>query len=174
MTWSHSIIATSSRQNCSESFWLWLEPNKCWEAVCEHPTILKLHIQAFISLIFYSISFLTVTMDWEEQLSHLKHFHKSEIRAHAIVCKRGGIEDWAICCVHMYVDKLDSHLCQAQINFKWLLTFELWGVKSTLKCHVLPLNFSWNHPWPFLTHISSSRVHLKIFKSMKYSLRSPL
>ena len=45
-------------------------------------------------------------MDWEEQLSHLKHFHKSEIRAHAIVCRRGGIEDWAICFVHMYVDSL--------------------------------------------------------------------
>ena len=38
----------------------------------------------------------------------------------------------------------------SSVNFKWLLTFELWGVKSTLKCHVLPLNFSWNHPWPFL------------------------
>ena len=174
MTWSHSIIATSSRQNCSESFWLWLEPNKCWEAVCEHPTILKLHIQAFISLIFYSISFLTVTMDWEEQLSHLKHFHKSEIRAHAIVCKRGGIEDWAICCVHMYVDKLDSHLCQAQ------MTFNFWDVrygivlKSTLKCHVLLLNFSLNNPWPFMTHTKSSWVHLKTLDSLKYFLMSPM
>ena len=59
----------------------------------------------------------------------------------------------------------------SSVNFKWLLTFELWGVKSTLKCHVLPLNFSWNHPWPFLTHITSSWVHLKTFNSMKYMSR---
>ena len=29
-------------------------------------------------------------------------------------------------------NKLDSHLCQAQINFKWILTFELLGVKSSM------------------------------------------
>ena len=27
---------------------------------------------------------------WEEHLSHLKHFHKSETRAHAMLCRRGG------------------------------------------------------------------------------------
>ena len=49
----------------------------------------------------------------------------------------------------------------SSVNFKWLLTFEMWGVKSTLKCNVLPLNLSWNHSWQFLTHFSSSWVHLK-------------
>ena len=60
------------------------------------------------------------------------------------------------------------------------MTFNSWAVmygivlKSTLKCHVHLLNFSWNHLWPFLTHTNSSWVHLKTLDSLKYFLMSPM
>ena len=48
-------------------------------------------------------------------------------------------------------------LMSSSVNFKWLLTFELWVVRCEVYLEVTyPLNFSWNHPWPFLTHIISS------------------
>ena len=58
------------------------------------------------------------------------------------------------------LDKLDSHLCQAQwtLNDFKLLSCDLWGVKSTLKwAFKLQLK-------PFLTHITSSWVHKKNFQ----------
>ena len=57
------------------------------------------------------------------------------------------------------------------------MTFNFWVMrwrivlKSALKCNVLSLNFSWNHLWSFLTHITSSWVHLKTFAYKKYSLK---
>ena len=36
-----------------------------------------------------------------------------------------------------------------------------------------PLNFNWNHPWPFLTHTNSSCIHMTTIDSLKYSLMSP-
>ena len=47
-------------------------------------------------------------------------------------------------------------------------------LKSTLKCHVILLNFSWNQPWPFMNHTKSSWDHLKTLDSLKYFLMSPM
>ena len=58
----------------------------------------------------------------------------------------------------------------SSVNFTWLLTF--WVVRcERWSLPWLSVNFIWNHPWPFLTHITSSWVHLKTFNSMKYMSR---
>ena len=75
-----------------------------------------------------------------------------------------------------------TSLTRISVKLRWLLTvFVFWDVSwtpwivlnSTFKCHVLLLNFSWNHPWPFLTYTNSSWVHLKTLDSLKYSLMPP-
>ena len=58
--------------------------------------------------------------------------------------------------------ELDSHLCQAQINFKWLITFELWVVRCEFFLDVsstsfkLQLKQSLTTPYPYYLILSPS------------------
>ena len=93
--------------------------------------------------------------------------------------ERGGLltipqlEQW-------HQDYVQAWLAFMLSSNKLKMTFnfcaERYGImlKYTYKCQVLLLNFSWNHPWPFLTHTYSSWVNQKTLYSLKYSLMPPL
>ena len=68
-----------------------------------------------------------------------------------------SIQSPLFCDVDLNLCASDTSLTCICVKLKWtlndfkVLSCEVWGVKTTLKCHVLNLNGGWNHPWLFVT-----------------------